>query len=167
MPNTLRKPRCTTCYKILFPSPESLLRKGMKLGVPFGSHDHFLLYIQFNHLNWCHTQPASNLLTPLPFSKVLRSHGLGWSISFTGPLVSPGCSLPGLGGSRHLDQLVALQTCSSLISDRLASPMFVLPFAIWGLFLMEKTWAHRKAVGVYLLSVIPSTSFLVADSLWK
>lgn len=46
--------------------------------------------------------------------------------------------------------------------------MFVLPFAVQGLFsLMEKIEANEEGLGVYLLNVIPRTSFLVSDSLWK
>lgn len=51
------------------------------------------------HLNWHQTQRVSSLLPLVPFSKVLWSYGLGWSILFMGPLISPGRSLPRLGGS--------------------------------------------------------------------
>lgn len=122
----------------------------------------------FNSLNWHQTQPVSSLLAPLPFSNVLRSYDWGWSISFMGSFISPGGSPPRLGGSRCLDQLITLQTCSLLISDYLASPMFVLPFAVQGFFsLMEKIEANEEELGVYLLNTVPRTSFLVSDSLWK
>lgn len=85
-----------------------------------------------------------------------------------GSFISQGGSPPRLGGSRCLDQLITFQTCSLLISDYLASHMFVLPFAVQGLFsLMEKIEVNEEGLGVYLLNVTPRTSFLVSDSLWK
>lgn len=67
-----------------------------------------------------------------------------------------------------LAQFITFQICCSLISDRLASRMLVLSFAVRGLFsLMEKAEVHGEGLRVYLLNVTPGTSFLVSDSLGK
>lgn len=101
----------------------------------------------FNHLNWHQTQPVTSLLARLYFSKLLRSYDLGWSVLPVDSLIPPRCLLPQLGGSRHSDQFMFFQTCSSLSSDCLASPMFVLPFAVRDLFsLIEKREAHEEGV---------------------
>ena len=108
----------------------------------------------FHYLNWHQTQPVSILPAPCPSLHILRNYSYGRSISFMSPFISLGGSPPWLGGLRNLAQFITFQICSSLISGRLALPLFVLPFAVWGLFsLMEKAEASGEELRVYLLSV--------------